>query len=1280
MITPVLKEGCDIQGPADGSNSVIDMTVGSSGIEKRIGRHFSRGILHIGAESGTCNLCATPSSCKHFNQVPSLMGPKSDESSDEAYLGKKTSRCSFDDDADLSSPIKGSSCNERQRTSSETSNLVNPCSSHDSYSENAESKANLNASDNSEDVEMLVKETTGQAVVEDSGSSKPCSFDVGKIFSYQQEKQKASECDVECLQATAVFSNKSDPSEISSLRDVCVGTSSPKGEQSEGSTEQVESSLARGENFSVGLRYDAHDSAESGKPEIEMGDGDPTEETINCQNQTEYFERSSVSLKLQEPPLQSQCANNIEGSDLMEDDVKVCDICGDAGREDLLAICTKCTDGAEHTYCMRIKLDKVPQGDWMCEDCMLTVKYEKQKQDDFEKVVGTSNGSSLVEISQNSRNSSVSKGKSSLKLDIKDSSFKKSATDKSSSNPHFSVKRPADNLVTASVSKRRALERSVGSLEISVGSPKVSSPSGKVLLSRDSSLKNLYEGKLKPGHHKSPPRDHSSTNILENAHKLLVSGHNSPKFQSKGSLFRSNSVKILDSRMKVQQPEQDVIQKQKFAREIVTNDRKKEGTVRVMSKSMSFSGATLGRSNATDSKVKMLSSNSSRVEDLKRLRDEKDQNPIRRKNSFRSEYLIVKSPVAGSGVSASKSDKKVASGGDSTSPLSSQSNGCDRKAVCHQSSNNSSKPFSHLAQEGTKLPNDSGCASADGTNEGQDRVVNDVRQHGDHSMDIEAQNSDASLPSEERPYMRGLPRLSPAVAVSSRITAVPELHYIWRGRFEMQKSGKLPTFCDGIQAHLSTCASPKVLETVNKFSHKILLEEVSRLKTWPTQFLENCATEDHIALYFFAEDLESYGRNYKSLLECMMENDLALRGNVDGIELLIFSSNLLPEKSQRWNKLSFLWGVFRGRRVDYSEQKPNSQKMICIPNLNMVPSEQDLSIPSMSGSQNMFFPGQFGESLSAPIISHNAQQASNSVSQLELPLVSSGGMDQICESRVSSSEERYLGLKTNFDMQPCRVDPISSSSVSKKNEQLSSDMQDDYTSLKERRDPERRQEVDYKPCLKASRECAMDCVMVDQESECKRMKSSFNGISESGKGVNNSGDRFSSGLSGFCPRLPINDQSCYGSHDMEITDDLRRSGRSLFSAHPSPMGDCLGAKFKQILPSGGGNYVMESGVPNLELSLGAENKLAKQGIASLFPGTVDKEQNQGGQPNPVTNSKNNDDDDGELSASLSLSLGLPFSDKDPVSKTVSKPKQLLPERHGMNNLFLFGGFPNALDV
>lgn len=71
----------------------------------------------------------------------------------------------------------------------------------------------------------------------------------------------------------------------------------------------------------------------------------------------------------------------------------------------------------------------------------------------------------------------------------------------------------------------------------------------------------------------------------------------------------------------------------------------------------------------------------------------------------------------------------------------------------------------------------------------------------------------------------------------------------------MQRSVKLPSSCNGIQAHLSTYASPKVLEVVLKLPQKIILEEVPRLSIWPTQFSANLATEDNLALYFFAKDL-----------------------------------------------------------------------------------------------------------------------------------------------------------------------------------------------------------------------------------------------------------------------------------------------------------------------------------------------------------------------------------------------------------------------------------------
>lgn len=71
----------------------------------------------------------------------------------------------------------------------------------------------------------------------------------------------------------------------------------------------------------------------------------------------------------------------------------------------------------------------------------------------------------------------------------------------------------------------------------------------------------------------------------------------------------------------------------------------------------------------------------------------------------------------------------------------------------------------------------------------------------------------------------------------------------------MHRGGKPPDLYGGIQAYLSTLASPRVPEAVNKFPGRVPLNEVPRLSTWPAQFHESGANEDHIALYFFAKDL-----------------------------------------------------------------------------------------------------------------------------------------------------------------------------------------------------------------------------------------------------------------------------------------------------------------------------------------------------------------------------------------------------------------------------------------
>ncbi|CAL5335254.1 unnamed protein product [Camellia sinensis] len=93
-------------------------------------------------------------------------------------------------------------------------------------------------------------------------------------------------------------------------------------------------------------------------------------------------------------------------------DVKDCDICGDAGREDFLATCSKCSDGAEHTYCMGVRMEKVPEGNWITR----------------------------------------------VELDAKGSDVEKSRRDKVGSISRICAKRPAGNLEFDSITKRRALE------------------------------------------------------------------------------------------------------------------------------------------------------------------------------------------------------------------------------------------------------------------------------------------------------------------------------------------------------------------------------------------------------------------------------------------------------------------------------------------------------------------------------------------------------------------------------------------------------------------------------------------------------------------------------------------------------------------------------------------------------------------------------------------------------------------------------------------------------
>ncbi|KAG2676616.1 hypothetical protein I3760_12G061100 [Carya illinoinensis] len=640
------------------------------GEESRTG-NFSSNLFGKAEECRACNLSATP--CLSHRHLEQVLSPITADAFSDETCNRRAACGSSLSDADLLSPSLNSGCNGKKLTSSEMSNVFGSYRPHDSFSKDIGLKATSRSTDVSENIDMLLKANTRPTYGGKHGFQREQIINP-QIHTNKLQKQK----------------------EISLLRDFYDAASLIKGELSDHPEEHVESSLKEVATFRIsGQMQDVDNHAESMIDGSAMNDRNAVVKVVLCSDLKDHVEKSSAVAEepnIQERPFQSQLVDYNHSSLTLEDEVKVCDICGDTGREELLAICSKCSDGAEHIYCMRVMLDKVPEAGWKCEECML-----------------------------------------------------------------------------------------------------------------DSKLKG--------------------------------------------------------------QPSKDVDQKRKLVCNTASKGQRMEGVSRKMCNPISSENDIIHSSNAAYATVKRLSPSYSHAENLKRSGHTTECNSTQGKHTPEL-HPTVSSAVADSVIS-SLSVKEIASRSEN---FSSGSNYHDLEAIQgHEQLYNSFNPFSHLAQQGLIY------------SVGRDDV--------------------------------------------SQVPVVPQLHCIWQGGFQICRNGKLPSSCSGVQAHLSTHASPKVFDVVLKLPQNVILEEVPRLSTWPTQFSGNLATEDNIVLYFFAKDPVSYERNYKSLLECMINNDLALKGNLDGVELLIFSSNLLPEKSRCWNKLYFLWGVFRGRSVCCLQDLQSSQRI-----------------------------------------------------------------------------------------------------------------------------------------------------------------------------------------------------------------------------------------------------------------------------------------------------------------------------------------------------------------
>ncbi|KAJ8774424.1 hypothetical protein K2173_016870 [Erythroxylum novogranatense] len=1041
-ITPVRNGSHRMQGPADAADHIAELNMPSDYTGKGAGnQHCSSGKLHVKEESGSCDMSASPSSSFLLSeQQASPVGRKTD-----GDLSDNTSRekvCSHVDPDILSGTSSG--YNRKQHLSSEISNHASASSSHDSFSENEESKDTPRASDISvctevkvdgfqtastnlkaaqsherhfsnqcqtskemeafsDNISCISGSKCSEKVTVDSNSDieKNVEHSSASVDCYPSA-EKAVDCVVarkhvdvmeksyprnqiklnkESLKAVDFTSNKLDLSEISSEKNSHFGASSMKGEPSECSVDQVEPPLARVETLMI--HNQMHDvKCYMKTTKCEVNDGEVAAELDKSLQEKENFklpigDESNACGNA----WQTQQVNQGDASGHLEDEVKVCDICGDVGREDMLAICSKCNDGAEHIYCMRVKLNKVPEGEWMCEECVEEDEIAKQRHDEYEKDKTVRlKGSSLTETELNAGNSNTDK----KILEMKNKSLDGNKVRKFENSYHLPVKRPLGNAEDMSMTKRRAVIESASS-------PKPS---------------KFF---IKAGAH------------LDNAFKKL------------GCLSKSKSFNSVDSKLKFQHVDGGA-EKQNFAKgSVVTGNVK--SISRVLGKSKSLNNASFNRISTGDSKVRELPFRSANIEDLKRSVQGKERNSVVTKIESRLHSPSATTPGAYAAHTSCSGDRIVKPCVETRLvPLS--------RPKCQAKSSSSPKSAS-------------GYHHRDSVSEKQYRLANDVIQDAEHPK---VNNSSPTLPSGQLSSGKDI-----FIAdIPSLVSTIPRLDYIWQGGFQIQRRGSLSS-CDGMQAHLSTSASPKVLEVVEKFPQKILVEQVPRLSMWPSQFQENQAKEDNIALYFFAEDLKSYETNYKGLLESMTRGDLGLRGNVNGVELLIFSSTLLPEKSQRWNKFFFLWGVFKARRINCQEGAV-LRETACTSSLNLAPS----------GSQNKSFFLHSSDILHTSNSQSDEPHTLHSLSAPELLALSSERQTKICKNEETSPQCK-ISDREKSDRQLIVADALV------KNEQLPIELQ--YFQGKER-DSKRKHEIDL------NRECDVDGFEDDEELVCKRMRKS----------------------------------------------------------------------------------------------------------------------------------------------------------------------------------------------
>ncbi|XP_022678725.1 uncharacterized protein LOC101753925 isoform X3 [Setaria italica] len=116
-----------------------------------------------------------------------------------------------------------------------------------------------------------------------------------------------------------------------------------------------------------------------------------------------------------------------------------------------------------------------------------------------------------------------------------------------------------------------------------------------------------------------------------------------------------------------------------------------------------------------------------------------------------------------------------------------------------------------------------------------------------------------------------------------------------------------PAICWMFKAQFPSKVSSKVYDIVKMIPSNLELELLPRMNDWPKSFEACRPVYEDIGLFFFPNEPD--GRKKHSYL-FEESNNYVLRARINGIKLLIYSSEVLPHDSQWIDGECYLWGVF----------------------------------------------------------------------------------------------------------------------------------------------------------------------------------------------------------------------------------------------------------------------------------------------------------------------------------------------------------------------------------